>query len=142
MPSPGLVGRISRFKVAISKLKSIRSMGRERYFSDPFVMDSAERNFQVAIEAVLDVGSFIIAKKGGPVPSKYREIGSLLVDIGVLDRADGEIVSSLAGLRNLLVHSYSEVDHEILLSLLDKVEELEHIMSEMLSYMEREEIDP
>ncbi|RLI09918.1 hypothetical protein DRO33_06125 [Candidatus Bathyarchaeota archaeon] len=142
MPSPGLVGRISRFKVAISRLKSIRSMGRERYFSDPFVMDSTERNFQVAIEAVLDVGSFIVARKGGPVPSKYREIGPLLVDMGVLDRADGEIVSSLAGLRNILVHSYSEVDHEILLSLLDRVEELEHVMSEMLGYMERERIDP
>ncbi|MDK2372387.1 MAG: hypothetical protein QI197_03305 [Candidatus Korarchaeota archaeon] len=45
MPSPGLVGRISRFRTAVSKLKSIRSMGREGYFSNPFVMDSAERNF-------------------------------------------------------------------------------------------------
>ncbi len=95
-------------------------------------MDSAERDFQVAIEAILDVGSFIIAKKGGPVPSKYREIGPLLVNMGVLDRADGEMVSSLAGLRNPLVHSYSEVNHEILLSLLGQVEELERIMSVIL----------
>jgi len=142
MPSPGLIGRLSRFKEAISRLKKIRSLGRERYFTDPFVMDSAERNFHVAIESILDVSSFLISKKGWPVPSKYAEIGPILAEGGVISWSEGKALSSLAGLRNILVHSYSDVDHEILFSLLDKVGEMEDLMGKLLRYMEKEGIDP
>ncbi len=99
-------------------------------------MDSAERNFHIAIEAILDVGSFLISKKGWPVPSKYSEIGITLAENGVISQDEGRALSSLAGLRNILVHSYSEIDHEIIFSLLNRVEEIEDLMGKLLKYME------
>ncbi len=142
MPSPGLIGRIERFREAMLRLSRIREMGREYFFSDPLVIDAAERNFQVAIEALLDVGSFIIAKKGWPTPSAYQEVGRRLAEKGVLTMEEGSRLSSMAGLRSILVHIYAGVDHEMLYSLLQRMEEMEILMRRLLDYIERENIDP
>ncbi len=142
MPSPGLVGRIERFKEAMLRLSKIREMNRGEFLSNPLVIDATERNFHVAIEALLDVGSFIIARKGWPTPSRYQEVGKELVGHGVLTPEEGGKLSSMAGLRNILVHIYTGVDHEMLYSLLWRAEEMEEIMRKLLDYIEREGIDP
>jgi len=142
VPSPGLVGRVERFKRAVLRLVKVREMSKEEFLSNPLVIDATERNFQVAIEALLDVGSFIISKKGWPTPSRYQEIGRELADQGVLTLEEGKRLSSMAGLRNILVHVYAQVDHERLYSLLWRVEELEEIMRKLLNYIEKEGLDP
>ncbi len=132
MPSPGLIGRIKRFREAILRLSRIREMGRKYFFSNPLVIDTTERNFHVAIEAPLDVGSFIIAKKGWSTPSTYHEVGRRLAEQGVLTVEESSRLSSMAGLRNILVHIYTGVDHEMLYSLLQRIEEIGIIMRRLL----------
>ncbi|PLJ78458.1 MAG: hypothetical protein B7L53_00460 [Thermofilum sp. NZ13] len=79
VPSPGLVGRVERFKRAVLRLIKVREMSKEEFLSNPLVIDATERNFQVAIEALLDVGSFIISKKGWPRRrGTRRSVGSWL----------------------------------------------------------------
>jgi len=56
------------------------------------------------------------------------KIGPILAKGKVISWNEGKVLSLLAGLRNILVHSYSDVDHEILFSLLDKVGEMEDLM--------------
>ena len=70
------------------------------------------------------------------------KIGPILAKGKVISWNEGKVLSLLAGLRNILVHSYSDVDHEILFSLLDKVGEMEDLMGKLLRYMEKEGIDP
>jgi len=75
-------------------------------------------------------------------PSRYQEIGRELADQGVLSLDEGKKLCSMAGLRNILVRVYAQVDHERLYSLLWQVEELEEIMRKLLNYIEREGLDP
>jgi len=70
------------------------------------------------------------------------KIGPILAKGKVISWNEGKVLSLLAGLRNILVHSYSDVDHEILFSLLDKVGEMEDLMGKLFRYMEKEGIDP
>ena len=48
----------------------------------------------------------------------------------------------MAGLRNVLVHLYAEIDYELLYSLLSRAEEMEDLMRKLLDYMEARGIDP
>ncbi len=141
MPTPGLNARVSRLRVALMRLRKLGGM-RSELEAEPLLVDSAERNLQVAIEALLDIGSHIIAAKGWSLPSTYAEIGEILGRHGVLKGDLAARLSALAGLRNVLVHLYSEVDRERILMFLDRVDELEELASRMLEYVEAEGIDP
>ncbi|RDD53660.1 MAG: DUF86 domain-containing protein [Candidatus Korarchaeota archaeon NZ13-K] len=142
MPSPGLIGRIERFRRATLQLSKVKEMSKEEFLSNPLVIDATERNFHVAIEALLDTGSFIISKKGWLTPSRYQEVSKELANHGVLTAEEGNRLSSMAGLRDILVHIYAEVDHEMLYSLLQRVEEMDEIMRKLLKYIEQEGMDP
>lgn len=133
---------MERFRRAMLHLSNIREMSKEEFLSNPLVVDATERNVHAAIEALLGTGSFIISKKGWPTPSRYQEVGKELASHGVLTPEEGNKLSSMAGLRNVLVHIYAEVDHEMLYSLLRRVEEMDEIMRKLLNYIEREGIDP
>ena len=45
-------------------MKEIRSVGKEEFLVKPLLRDATKRNLHVAIEALLDVGSFIISREG------------------------------------------------------------------------------
>lgn len=60
----------------------------------------------------------------------------------MLPREDSRLLESLAGLRNIIVHMYADIDYTVLAEVLDLLDELERIMGSMLGYIEREGLDP
>ena len=71
---------------------------------------SAERDFQVAIQAAIDIGSTLLAGVSTQVPESYRDIFLELAEVGILPRAFAEQLAQMAQFRNVLVHLYLEVD--------------------------------
>lgn len=71
---------------------------------------AAERDFQVAIQAALDIGTIILAQESVDVPSAYRDVFPALAQIGVLPEDLGKRLSYMAQFRNVLVHLYLHVD--------------------------------
>ncbi|MGC9153363.1 MAG: DUF86 domain-containing protein [Vulcanisaeta sp.] len=43
-------------------------------------------------------------------PSGYSEVGYVLHELGIIDKEDADLMKSLAGLRNMLVHEYAVID--------------------------------
>ncbi len=78
-----------------------------------------ERALHVAAEALFDVGHHVLAGRGKGVPTTYREVVPALVREGVLPPDLGTRLDGFAGLRNILVHDYADVDVERLWSILD-----------------------
>jgi len=74
MPAPGVRARIDRFWRAIKRLKAIISVGEEQFAGNEDLIDAAERNLHVAIEAVIDVGEALIAYMGWRTPKSYRDV--------------------------------------------------------------------
>lgn len=64
MPAPGVKARVERFWRAIRRLKTISEVGEERFVDNEDLIDAAERNLQVAVEATIDVGEALIAYMG------------------------------------------------------------------------------
>jgi len=71
-----------------------------------------ERLVQVIIQALLDLGLMAISALRSRKPSRYSEVGHVLHELGILSREQAEMLRAMAGLRNVLVHMYAQVDRE------------------------------
>ena len=80
---------------------------------------AAERHFQVAIQACLDIGSILLADAPRP-PTTYRAVFPALAQLGVLPEDFAERLAEMAAFWNVLVHLYLEVDPDLLYTYLQE----------------------
>lgn len=129
-------GQISRRVVAdrlawvermVAEIRALPLADREAFFSDRRNLWTAESCLRRALEALLDLGRHILAKGFGIGVSEYKEIAVALGERGVLFPDEAQLLRTLAGYRNRLVHFYHEVSPE----------ELYEICSQRLSDLEK-----
>jgi uncharacterized protein YutE (UPF0331/DUF86 family) len=96
-----------------------------------------ERYFQLAAECVLDVGEMLIAREGWSRPGTYRGVIATLGNEEVLDPAFADEFEGIAGLRNVLVHDYTDVDVDRLEALLQRLEDFHRFISDVATYVDR-----
>lgn len=65
---------------------------------------------QLSIECVIDIGEIIISGLRLPRPEEAREVIEILGKNKVIPLSFSKDFSSVAGLRNILVHEYTKVD--------------------------------
>jgi uncharacterized protein YutE (UPF0331/DUF86 family) len=118
--------RLAKLREYIELLKRLRSEPKERFLDDPFVYGNAERYTQLAIQVALDIGSHVIADDKLGNVSEYRDIVRILGEARYLPSPLVQRLLPLAGLRNILVHDYLEVDRGRLYEVLQRgLEDLE-----------------
>lgn len=67
---------------------------------------------QSAAQAAIDLANHVISAQGWRVPGSYGDAFIVLAEFGAIDRALADRLRGLAGLRNLLVHHYDEIDDD------------------------------
>lgn len=97
---------------AVNNLKALRTVTLDEFLADPIISAAVERHFQVAIQAMIDVGSMIVAAKSTTIPATYRDIFYELAKLGIIDQTFANKLADMAGFRNILVHLYLEVDQQ------------------------------
>ena len=103
--------RLAALRLNARRLQAVLADGRERFASDENLHLKAERCLQLAIQAILDIGTHIIADQGLNRPAGYEDI---VPELGRAEVLPSDLVgrlSGVAGLRNILVHDYLAVDH-------------------------------
>lgn len=64
-------------------------------------------------------------------------------DLGILDEEDASKLRSMAGLRNILVHAYADVDREKVFTFAERLKtDATRIASIIMSRLETKPIDP
>jgi uncharacterized protein YutE (UPF0331/DUF86 family)/predicted nucleotidyltransferase len=102
-----------------------------------------ERLVQLILQALLDLGIMVIAALGGRTPRGYSEVGELLADLNLLDGRDAKILKSMAGMRDILVHAYAEVDRSIVTSAAERiVEDAPRIAEAIEVRLKDKDVDP
>jgi hypothetical protein len=102
--------RIRDIAERVSKLAEIRAFGRERFLTDEMVRAAAERLVQLAVQSAIDIAVHVIAEDSGKTPEEYGAAFLALAERGVIDAGLAERLRSAAGMRNVLVHEYLDVD--------------------------------
>ena len=103
--------RLEKLEVVLRDLRGLGGLTAEQYVTDRGTQAKAERWVQVAVEACIDLASHMIADHGLPTPATYRAAFETLAGAGLLEPELATQMAGWAGLRNLLVHLYLDVDH-------------------------------
>ena len=106
-----VTARITKIREYVALLRKIRGLADERRFvSDPLIYGNAERYLQLAIQAVLDISHHIVADRSLPLPADSKSLFDLLARQRVVSKGLSVKLAAMAGLRNILVHEYLEID--------------------------------
>jgi len=105
---------LKRLEKALQILQQSSNLAFEELAANDLLLSAVERNFQVAIECIFDIGTHIIAEKGFESPDDNADIIRILGDEGVVTPDFAERAKGLAGFRNILVHEYTGIDYGLL----------------------------
>jgi uncharacterized protein YutE (UPF0331/DUF86 family) len=107
---------------SLRKLEEIKkeNPSLERYRNSWKDKDSAERNLQKTIEAIIDLGKMLVADKGLREPGNNREVFLILEENNLFPAEFISLIDKMIGMRNILVHSYDRVDEAVVYGILQK----------------------
>lgn len=119
----GIAARVERLGPLLEELEQIEGGGRDAYMASFRTRLAAAHAIQLAVQICIDVGAHLIAEKGLPAPSDYRGVFEGLQGAG-LDKDLAARLGDAAGMRNILVHDYLEVDDEQVWEALARLDDL------------------
>ncbi|MEW6570750.1 MAG: DUF86 domain-containing protein [Nitrospirota bacterium] len=104
--------RLAEIKKGNQSFQKYRSSWKDK--------DSAERNLQKIIEAIIDIGKMIIANLKLREPGNNREVFLILEENGLFPSEYMNLIDRMIGMRNIIVHSYDRIDDAIVYGVLKK----------------------
>ncbi|MBI3891032.1 MAG: DUF86 domain-containing protein [Candidatus Wallbacteria bacterium] len=99
----------------LERLQRYGNTSRDEFLGDEDKRVAAERYLHLALECVLDLANHVIADRGLATPESYGSSFRVLCEASLLEAGLAESLRKLAGMRNILVHDYLEIDHELTL---------------------------
>ncbi len=96
----------------LAEVRSLPLDDQPEFFSDSRNVWTAESCLRRALEALLDLGRHLLAKRFGEGVSEYRDVAQALLQRGVLPEPEAALLRQMAGYRNRLVHYYHEISQE------------------------------
>jgi uncharacterized protein YutE (UPF0331/DUF86 family) len=103
--------RLDQLEQALRELAEVARVEQPEYLASWRHRRLAERCAEVASQSSIDLASHLVASRGLRAPRSYADAFAILAEDGVLDAELADELGKIAGLRNLLVHEYLEVDH-------------------------------
>lgn len=100
-----------RLKVLNEKFKPLNE---KEFISDDSINAEAERHLQIAIQACIDISNHIVASLG--LNRKFETTGEVFYELSKENIITGDfadMMNSITGYRNVLVHGYLDVQRKI-----------------------------
>lgn len=122
----------------LEKLHILKEKSYEDFIADFRNIDSALYKLQTSIQALLDIGSYIIASLGLKMPNTNAEIITILSDAGYIPKEKLQTYINMSKFRNRIVHLYNHIDteaiHNILINELDDIKDFLTTLLNVIEY--------
>lgn len=128
--------RVREIGRRLAALRSLRAAGRAGFDTDPGVRAQVERHLQVAVQCAIDLAFHILADESDRTPEDYGSAFVLLAEAGVVPADLADRLRLAAGLRNLLVHAYLDVDPDRLWDTLEHLEDLDDFARRVVDHLD------
>ena len=105
-----ILPRIDGIRKNLERLERLGKLPLKKFSAgDDF--DLVQHHLRLALEGVFHIGSHILSRAPGGRADQYKEIAIKLCELGIVDKkfASTKLVK-MAGLRNLLVHQYADIE--------------------------------
>ena len=97
-----------------------------------------QHGLQLSIQIVLDIGNHILSEAKVSV-NEYADIFPALAKLDVIPADYAQSVKGMAGLRNLLVHEYTDVDETMLIDIINnRLDDFTVFSSHIINYMKKQ----
>lgn len=121
-----------------SRLRVHAGVDRAALRADDVRLAAVKYGFVVLIESVLDVAHHLLASElWGPAETGADAV-RLLARHGVLDAGTGERMAGAVGFRNVLVHGYAEVDDDLVVANLDRLDDVQQFVDQVREWASRQ----
>jgi len=108
-----ILERLKKLETVIENLQDKPVDNLEQYKSDLDLQWIVERGLEVASSVIFDVGNHILSGHYKLSVDEYEQILQQLATKQVISSDLYNELSGLGGFRNILVHNYLSLDHEI-----------------------------
>jgi len=102
--------RLQKIRESVARLRKLAAMNEDEFCQDDDAGTLAERHLQIAIQGVIDIGHHLIADMDLGLPQDYKDVFRILAKHNIVFPHLGKKLESMAGMRNILVHDYLQVD--------------------------------
>ncbi|MDQ3720982.1 MAG: DUF86 domain-containing protein [Actinomycetota bacterium] len=129
--------RLGRLDRMLALLEAAREGGESTYLTDLDLRLKTERALQLALQICIDTGAHLIAELGLQPAEDYRGVFESLGVARVIDRDLARRLGRSAGLRNLLVHGYADVEDRLIWEALGHLDDLRAFARAAIAAAER-----
>lgn len=105
--------RLRALHDALDDLRRLQDVDATGFRTDPIARAAAERLLQVSVDLAVDINSHLAAGILRRAPATGRESFVAGAETGILSRELADRLAPAAGLRNVLVHRYVDIDVEL-----------------------------
>jgi uncharacterized protein YutE (UPF0331/DUF86 family) len=112
MDTTPIKARFHQIRRSLELLGEIRKHSRQEFVSNAYFTSTGERQLQIAIQAAIEVGQYVLSALGLDTPANYADVFAKLAAAGVVPHGLALRMAGMARFRNLLVHLYMEVDED------------------------------
>lgn len=116
--------RLRLLRQTLEDLRPLGGLGAAEVGADAVRRAAIERFIQVLVDLAADVNAHIVVAGLGRAPATIARSFSMAAEIGVIPVELAERLIPSAGLRNLLVHRYGDIDVALLLSSVSEIAKL------------------
>lgn len=126
---------LETIELRLGRLRERADIELDSYRADRDEQDIVERNFELAIQACIDLGLHVLADLPHRAPATNRGVFTALADEDVLSRQLAQRLQSMAGFRNVLAHGYATVDPERVHENLGRLGDIREYVQEMADFL-------
>lgn len=105
--------RLRALTNALDDLRRLHDIDAAGFRADPIARAAAERLLQVSVDLAVDVNAHLAAGVLGRAPATGRESFVAMAEAGILSTELADLLAPAAGLRNVLVHRYVDIDLQL-----------------------------
>ncbi len=135
-----IIERLKKLESVITHLDEKSAKVMKQYRHDLDLQWVVERGLEVASSIIFDIGNHILAGHFKESVEEYEQILHQLAIKKVISNELYESLRGLGGFRNILVHNYLNLDHEIVLEHYKKALELfPRFIAEIHTWLEEQQ---
>ena len=114
-----ILQKVENLERCLQRLEETFSAHPNALKTDYDVQDIINLNLQRACQISIDIALHIVRQKQLGLPKESREAFTLLETANIISPDLCDNLGKMGGLRNILVHEYSDIDYDILESVLE-----------------------
>lgn len=88
-------------------------MNLDEFLSNHQIYSTVERDMELAITCIMDIGNHIISAMDLPEPETYADIPLILGNEGIIPKDLARKLAGAVRFRNILAHEYMDIDRRL-----------------------------